>query len=90
MRDQDIFNCGTAIFVDFAQIKNKRKRKLREQFIGFNNKTNIDIKSLDKHVTKKVESAFSVFGSTLNKNINHDKINTKEIKEIIINLSIFL
>ena len=64
LKDRDIFNCGTPIFADFAQKKEERERNLREQFVGFINKTNIYIKNLAKDVTKEaLESAFSAFGS---------------------------
>ena len=74
LKDRDIFNCGQNIYADFAQKKEERERKLKEQYVGFINRTNVYIKNLVKDVTKEaLESAFSVFGSKLNKNLKYFK-----------------
>ena len=64
MRDRDIFNCGTNIYVNFAQKKEESEKNLKEQNVSFTNKTNLYIKNLKENITKEeLESAFSVFGS---------------------------
>ena len=63
MKDKDVFNTGEQLYVNWAEKKSDRMRKLREQYLGNTNETNLFTKNLKEDVTEEIlEKAYSCYG----------------------------